>query len=115
MLQYGSLEGAELALGRNLTVAEKLWYAYSAQKSDYVLYIHSCLFLFLVFSLVPLPWVLVELHRFDAMKKFKVQPRIRKSFPELLKCYKDVIVKFVLVVAPLILVSFPVLKVRLRK
>ncbi|KAK8718363.1 hypothetical protein V6N13_045599 [Hibiscus sabdariffa] len=110
MLQYGSLEGAELGLGRNLTVAEKLWYAYSAEKSDYMLYSHTCLFLFLVFSLVPLPWVLVELHWFDATSKFKVQTRIKRSFPELLKCYKDVMTNFILVVAPLILVSFPVLK-----
>ncbi|KAK8487265.1 hypothetical protein V6N13_093460 [Hibiscus sabdariffa] len=109
MLQYGSLEGAELALGRNLTVAEKLWYAYSAEKSDFILYTHTCLFLFFVFSLVPLPWVLAELRWFDATSKFKVQPRIRRSFPELLKCYKDVMTNFVLVVAPLILVSFPVL------
>ncbi|KAK6285584.1 hypothetical protein POUND7_011763 [Theobroma cacao] len=116
MLQYGSLEAAELALGRNLTLPEKLWYSYSAEKSDYYLYNHNCLFLFLVFSLVPLPCVLVELFWFNNMNKFKLQPRIRRSFSELFKCYKDVILnKFILVAVPLIAVSFPALKwVRIR-
>ncbi|KAB1998852.1 hypothetical protein ES319_D12G118300v1 [Gossypium barbadense] len=110
MLPYDSLEGAELALGWNLTVAERLWFSYSAHKSDYILYTHNCLFVFLVFSLVPLPWALVELYWFDAVDRFKLQPRVKRSFPELFKCYKDVLHQFIFVVAPLIAVSFPVLE-----
>ena len=112
MSQYGSLEEAELALARNLTLPEKLWYSYSAEKSDYILYNHNWLFLFFVFSLVPLPCVLLELFWFNNMDKFKLQPRIKRSFSELFKCYKDVAVnKFVLVAGPLTAVSFPAFKV----
>ncbi|XP_022759533.1 methylsterol monooxygenase 1-1-like [Durio zibethinus] len=110
MLPYGSLEGAELDLGRKLTLAEKLWYGYSAKKSDYILFNHNGLFLFLVFSLVPLPYVLIELYWFNNMEKFKLQPRIKRSSSELLKCYKDVVNKFILVVGPLIGFSFSALK-----
>ncbi|MBA0772404.1 hypothetical protein Gotri_007787 [Gossypium trilobum] len=40
-------------------VEERLWFSYSAHKSDYILYTDNSLFLFLVFSLVPLPCALV--------------------------------------------------------
>ncbi|XWS35726.1 hypothetical protein CRYUN_Cryun20dG0021100 [Craigia yunnanensis] len=47
------------------------------------------------------------------MDKFKLQPRIKRSFSELFKCYKDVAVnKLIFVAGPLIAVSFPALKVR---
>ncbi|XWS46000.1 hypothetical protein CRYUN_Cryun14cG0027400 [Craigia yunnanensis] len=111
MLHYRSLEEAELALGRNLTLPEKLWYSYSAEKSDYILYNHNWLFMFFVLSLVPFPCVFFELFWFNNMEKFKLQPRIKRSFPELFKCYKDVAVnKFILVAGPLIAVSFPAFK-----
>ncbi|XP_016704428.1 methylsterol monooxygenase 1-2-like [Gossypium hirsutum] len=110
MLSYDNLEGVELALKRSLTVAKRLWFSYLAHKSDYILYTHNCLFVFLVFSLVPLPWALVELYWFYAVDRFKLQPRVKRSFPELFKCYKDVLHQFIFVVAPLIIVSFPVLE-----
>lgn len=111
MLQYRSIEETELSLGRNLTVAEKLWYSYSADKSDYMLYNHNWIFLFFVFSFVPLPCVLVELFGFNNLQKFKMQPRIKRSLSELFKCYKDVALNnFILVAGPLIAVSFPSFK-----
>ncbi|MBA0743601.1 hypothetical protein Gogos_006267, partial [Gossypium gossypioides] len=69
MLPYDSLEGAELALGRNLTV----------------------------------------LYWFDAVNRFKLQPRVKRSFWELVKCYKNVLHQFIFLVVPLIVVSFPAL------
>ncbi|MBA0656006.1 hypothetical protein Goklo_008412, partial [Gossypium klotzschianum] len=92
---------------RKLTVQERLWFSYSAQKSDYILYTHNCLFLFLVFSFVLLPWALVEFYWFDAVDR--LQPRVKISFRELFKCYKDVLHQFIFVVVPLTIVSFPVL------
>ncbi|KAH1073652.1 hypothetical protein J1N35_025980 [Gossypium stocksii] len=83
MLLYDSLEGAELALKKNLTVAKRLWFSCSAHKSNYVFYTHDCLFLFLVFSLALLPWTLVELYWFDAIDRFKLQPRVKRSFPKI--------------------------------
>ncbi|KAA3462198.1 methylsterol monooxygenase 1-1-like [Gossypium australe] len=57
-------------------------------------------------------WALVELYWSDAVDRFKLQPRVKRSFPELFKCYKDVLHQFIFVVAPLIAISFPVLEVR---
>ncbi|MBA0755091.1 hypothetical protein Gogos_021751, partial [Gossypium gossypioides] len=69
LLSYDCLEGAKLALKRNLKV----------------------------------------LYWFDAVDRFKLQPRVKRSFPKLFKCYKYVLHQFIFVVAPVIVVSFPVL------
>ncbi|KAK5776035.1 hypothetical protein PVK06_043993 [Gossypium arboreum] len=52
---------------------------------------------------------LVELYWSNAVDRFKLQPRVKKSFRELFKCYKDVLYHFIFMVVPLITVSFPVL------
>lgn len=112
MLPYESLSEAEAALGRNLTAAETLWFDYSARKSDYFLYCHNILFLFLIFSLVPLPFVFMEIKRLSPFDSHKIQPKVRLSLDEMLKCYKDVMRMFFLVVGPLQLISYPSVKVR---
>lgn len=111
MLPYATIDEAAAALGRNLTFAETLWFNYSANKSDYFLYCHNILFLFLIFSLVPLPVVFLELARSAGFDGYKIQPKVRLSFEEMFKCYKDVMRMFFLVVGPLQLVSYPSIKV----
>lgn len=111
MLPYQTINEAALALGRNLTFAETLWFNYSARKSDYFLYCHNILFLFLIFSLVPIPLVFIELMRIAGFDRYKIQPKVRLSFQEMVRCYKDVMRMFFLVVGPLQLVSFPSIKV----
>ncbi|KAF7828366.1 methylsterol monooxygenase 1-1-like [Senna tora] len=111
MLPYHSLQEAEAALRRNLTVAETLWFNYSAHKSDYFLFCHNIFFLFLIFSIVPLPFVFLEIKRLAGFDKFKIQPKVRLSFDEMLRCYKDVMRMFFLVVGPLQLVSYPSVKI----
>lgn len=110
MLPYQTLQEAELALGRSLTFAETLWFNYSARKTDYYLYCHTILFLFFVFSVVPLPLVFMELKRFTNVDKFKIQPKVRLSYAEMFQCYKDVMRLFFLIVGPLQLVSYPTFK-----
>ncbi|XP_021901914.1 methylsterol monooxygenase 1-1-like [Carica papaya] len=110
MLPYATIDEAAAALGRNLTFAETLWFNYSANKSDYFLYCHNILFLFLIFSLVPLPVVFLELARSAGFDGYKIQPKVRLSFEEMFKCYKDVMRMFFLVVGPLQLVSYPSIK-----
>ncbi|KAJ9147785.1 hypothetical protein P3X46_029906 [Hevea brasiliensis] len=110
MLPYNSLDEAAAALGRNLTFAETLWFNYSANKSDYLLYCHNILFLFLIFSIVPLPLVFAELLRSAGLDKCKIQPKVKLSFSEMVKCYKDVMRMFFLVVGPLQLLSYPSIK-----
>lgn len=111
MLPYQSLPEAAAALRRNLTLCETLWFNYSARKSDYFLYCHNILFLFLVFSLIPLPLLFLDVKRFVLFDKYKIQPKVRLSLDEMLRCYKDVFFMFLLVVGPLQLLSYPSVKV----
>ncbi|MBA0801090.1 hypothetical protein Gohar_011477 [Gossypium harknessii] len=98
MLPFDTIEEAATFMGRNLTVAETMWFKYSAEKSDYYLYCHNILFLFLIFSVVPLPLVFVEMMRSLGFDKYKIQPKVSLSLPEMFKCYKDVMRMFVLVI-----------------
>ncbi|KAF6168828.1 hypothetical protein GIB67_042135 [Kingdonia uniflora] len=111
MLAYQSLQEAELSLGRELTYAETIWFNYSANKSDYFLFCHNIIFLFFVFSLVPLPVLLMELKMSKKnVDKFKIQPKVRIPKADMFRCYKDVMMMFFFVVGPLQLVSYPVIK-----
>ena len=113
MLPYATIKEAEAAVGRALTPAETLWFNYSANKSDYILYCHNILFLFLIFNVVPIPLAFVELTRSLGFDKFKIQPKVRLSSVEMWNCYKQVNRMFFLVVGPLQLVSYPSVKVRI--
>ncbi|KAG6577591.1 Methylsterol monooxygenase 1-2 [Cucurbita argyrosperma subsp. argyrosperma] len=107
MLPFHSLSAAQLALGRNLTFFETLWFNYSHDKSDYFLFCHNILFLFLIFSFIPLPLIFLEILHASGIHKYKIQPKVRLPFSEIFRCYKDVMRMFFLVVGPLQLVSFP--------
>ncbi|KAL2902181.1 Methylsterol monooxygenase 1-1 [Bienertia sinuspersici] len=107
MLPYQTIGDAEIALNRTLTFAETLWFNYSANKSDYFLYCHNILFLFLIFSLVPIPLVVAELFRASNVERYKIQPKVRLSFSEMISCYKTVMKMFFFAVGPLQLVSYP--------
>ncbi|KAK4747443.1 hypothetical protein SAY87_014029 [Trapa incisa] len=110
MLPYGTVQDAGAALGRGLTYAETLWFRYSADKSDYFLYCHNILFLFLAFTLVPIPFVLMELWPSDTFHRYKIQPKVKLSLAEVVRCYKDVLRVFFIIVGPLQLVSYPSVK-----
>ncbi|RWW23838.1 hypothetical protein GW17_00011896 [Ensete ventricosum] len=111
MLPYATLEDAEAALGRSLTVAEALWFRYSARMPDYLLYCHNVLFLLVIFSLAPLPLTLIELCLPAAVSPYKLQPKVRLPAASFLRCYKDVMRVFIFVVGPLQLSSYPTVKV----
>ncbi|KAL6981808.1 hypothetical protein U1Q18_023428 [Sarracenia purpurea var. burkii] len=110
MLPFVTIEEAQASLGRNLTFAETQWFNYSANKSDYFLYCHNTIFLFIFYTLLPLPYVIAELMRSKKIDKFKLQPKIKNSISDMFKCYRDVMVVFVFVVGPLQLFSFPVIQ-----
>ncbi|GLT78334.1 hypothetical protein SLA2020_498730 [Shorea laevis] len=110
MLPFATIDEASAFLGRNLTFAETLWFNYSARKSDYFLYCHNILFLFIIFSVVPLPLLFVEMMRFAALESYKIQPKVHFSLSDMFRCYKDVMRMFFLVVGPLQLVSYPSIK-----
>lgn len=111
MLPYQTLQDAEVSLGRNLTFAEALWFRYSSQKSDYFLYCHNTIFLFIFYTLLPLPYVVMELMRSDKIDRFKIQPKMKNSLSDMLDCYKKVVITFVLAVGPLQIFSYPVIQV----
>jgi plant 4,4-dimethylsterol C-4alpha-methyl-monooxygenase len=114
MLPYATLAEAEAALGRAMTPAEALWFRYTADVPDYHLYCCNILFLFVVFTLAPLPVALLELRAPPAVAPYKLQPRVRLSRAEFVRCFKDVLRVFFLVIGPLQLVSYPAVKVRAR-
>ncbi|KAK4483415.1 hypothetical protein RD792_010602 [Penstemon davidsonii] len=111
MLPYQNFQEAEYALGRNLTITETLWFKYSATKSDHILYCHNTFFLFIFYTVLPLPYVFIELMRSKNIdNKFKIQHKIKNSVSDMLDCYKKVLVTFVFAVGPLQIFSFPVIQ-----
>ncbi|KAF2298201.1 hypothetical protein GH714_018564 [Hevea brasiliensis] len=110
MLPYKSLQEAEATLGRELTVAQKLWLNYSANKPDYILHYHNIMFLIIFYSIIPLPYVFIELSCSKKMDRYKIQSKIKKSFWDMFNCYTDVMQIFLLVVGPLQLFSYPTIK-----
>ncbi|KAL9246785.1 hypothetical protein vseg_020278 [Gypsophila vaccaria] len=110
MLPYKSIIDAETAINRSLTYPETLWFNYSANKSDYFLYCHNILFLFVIFSFIPLPLVFAEIVSWSNIDRYKIQPKVKLSFGEMVACYKIVMKMFFLIVGPLQLVSYPSVK-----
>lgn len=113
-MPYETIAAAEAALGRNLTVAEALWFRYSAQMPDNFLYYHNYIFLLIIFTLVPLPLVFLELRLPSAVVPYKLQPKVQLPPASFFKCYKDVMRVFLLVVGPMQLFSYPSIKVSLH-
>lgn len=114
MLPYATLQEAEAALGRSLTLPETLWFNYSATKSDYFLYCHNIIFLFLIFSIFPFYYLFLEYAFKNFVARFKIQPKVKLSFSDTLRCYKSVMRMFFLVVGPLQLVSYPSIQVNIN-
>lgn len=110
MLPYKSIGEAETALNRTLTFPETIWFNYSSSKSDYFLYCHNIIFLFVIFSVIPIPLVVAELLRACNIERYKIQPKVRLSFAEIMACYKTVMKMFFFIVGPLQLVSYPSVK-----
>ncbi|KAM3687110.1 hypothetical protein ACB098_10G053100 [Castanea mollissima] len=110
MLPYDTIQEASAALGRNLSTAETIWFNYSANKSDYFLYCHNIVFLFVVSSVLPFPLIFIELARLAGVDRYKIQPKVRLSWPEMFRCYKGLVRNYLLVIGPLQLVSYPYIK-----
>ncbi|MQM05577.1 hypothetical protein Taro_038392 [Colocasia esculenta] len=110
MLHYRSVPEAEAVLQRNLTTAEAAWLRYSAGTHDLWLYFHNIIFLLVVYTLAPLPLAVLELTRPDAIRRYKVQPKVPVSLSAVLRCYRNVVCSFLLTVGPLQILSYPTVK-----
>lgn len=113
MLPFASIGEAEVAMGRDLTAVETAWFRYSAGMSDFWLYAHNVVFLLLVYTLAPLPFVMAELKRPKAIQKYKLQPSVHFPVATFVRCYKNVVKTFIVAVGPLQLLSYPTIKVKL--
>ncbi|KAJ4765709.1 Methylsterol monooxygenase 1-2 [Rhynchospora pubera] len=76
MIPYATIAEAEAAIGRSLTTAEMIWYNYTATMPDQLVYHHNILFVFVVFTLVPLPIALIELWFPRTVAPYKIQPKL---------------------------------------
>ncbi|XP_047179341.1 methylsterol monooxygenase 1-2-like [Vigna umbellata] len=110
MLPYHTLQEAEVALGRRLTLPQTIWFKYSANKPDFLLHCHNSLFLLFFYSIAPIPFLLMELGGNHILNKHKIQPKVKRTFSEMFKCYKDVLHTFVIAVTPLQIISYPTIK-----
>ncbi|KAL5699353.1 Methylsterol monooxygenase 1-1 [Ranunculus cassubicifolius] len=86
MLPYKTLAEAEVGLSRPLTNLETIWFNYSSNKSDYFLFCHNILFLFILFSLVPLPLVFMELEKSKSIQQYKIQPKVKIPEADMFRC-----------------------------
>ncbi|KAK3195004.1 hypothetical protein Dsin_026314 [Dipteronia sinensis] len=109
MLPYSTLQQAEATVGRELTFAEKLWFNYSANIPDYIINVHGFIFLLLVYSLIPLPYVLAELSKSKEMNKYKIQPKVKRPFSDIFSCYKNVMQIFLLG-GPMLIITYSNMK-----
>ncbi|KAH7421000.1 hypothetical protein KP509_13G035600 [Ceratopteris richardii] len=114
MLSLSTIEEAQAAVGgRNLTTAEALWFRHTATVPDSWLYYMNVPYLFIIFNLAPLPALVMDaLARslFPSLRRFKLQPSSFVPFSFVLHCYKSVMTVFLLVVGPLQICSYPLIK-----
>ncbi|KAF8729012.1 hypothetical protein HU200_018323 [Digitaria exilis] len=113
MIPYTTAAEAEAALGRALTWPEAAWFRYSSATPDYCLHFHIVLILSVVYTLVPLPLVLLELRASAKLTSpaYKLQPRVRRRTPaDFIRCYKDTVRALAPVTGALQLLSYPAVK-----
>ncbi|EFJ30871.1 hypothetical protein SELMODRAFT_170047 [Selaginella moellendorffii] len=110
MLPYSTAVEAQAALGRPLTFLETLWLQHTANRSDYFLYCLNIVYLFVNFTVLPLPTVILDVLKVRAFERFKLQPGVHTTISDALRCYKSVIWSFCTVVGPLQLLSYPMVK-----
>lgn len=108
VVAFERVEEAKVCLGRELGFAEELWLEYSSTKSDYILYCHNTLFLLSFYTLLPLPYIIIQLCN---IRRFKIQPNMQISFSDILDCYYKVFFTFLLALAPLQIFSYPLIQV----
>ncbi|KAJ7524036.1 hypothetical protein O6H91_18G074100 [Diphasiastrum complanatum] len=110
MMQFRILEDAQAAVGRPLSPLETIWLNHTSNVTDFQLYCYNIVFLFIVFTLIPLPSVMLDVLRVRAFDKYKLQPGVHTPGSIAFQCYKDVMLTFIVVVGPLQISSYPVFK-----
>ncbi|XP_047044154.1 very-long-chain aldehyde decarbonylase GL1-10-like [Lolium rigidum] len=113
MLPYATAVEAEAALGRAMTGAEAAWFRYSAALPDHLLYCQTIAIILIVHTLAGLPLALLELRAPPddvSVMPYKLQPRVRLSRAQFLRCYLESSRLLVLHGGALSFVSYPAVK-----
>lgn len=107
MIPYGTVAGAEAALGRGMTWSEAAWFRYSALIPDWGLLCHSFLIFFVLQILLPLPLELFERLAPPAVSlQYKLQPRVQLSQPRVGRYLWDTMWVYMYLAGPYILFAY---------
>ncbi|CAD6231334.1 unnamed protein product [Miscanthus lutarioriparius] len=79
MIPYATAADGEAALGRAMTWAEAAWYQYSAVMPDSWLHCHTTFILFVIYTIAPLPLLVLEQFAPSVVLPYKLQPRILRT------------------------------------
>jgi hypothetical protein len=111
MLPYSTAGEAEAALGRALTWAEAAWLRYSASVPDCYLHWPNIAITLVVYTLAPLPLVLLDLAAPEIAAPYKLQPKVQHPPAAFFRCYMDAVRVSLLTIGPYQLISYPAAKV----
>ncbi|RDY04216.1 Methylsterol monooxygenase 1-1, partial [Mucuna pruriens] len=100
MLPYQTLEEAQVALGRGVTLSETLWFKYSAKEPHFFLHCHSTLFLYLCYFYSSYS---IPLGKEIIVRNVKVIQRSSK---------KEVLQTFVIAIGQLQIIFYPTINLR---
>ncbi|KAH7284634.1 hypothetical protein KP509_34G063500 [Ceratopteris richardii] len=112
MLPFSTFEEAEMAVERNLTTADALWFRYTAAIPDSCLFYLNAVFLFVIFNTATVPSLLLSVlgqTTFPYLRRFKLQPSFT-TLPVAFRIYKSVMKTFIFLLLPLQLSSYPLIK-----
>ncbi|CAO2203614.1 unnamed protein product [Urochloa humidicola] len=106
MIPYASAAEAEAALGRAMTWAEAAWYKYSVAMPDSWLHCHTTVILFVIYTITPLPLLILEQFAPSVILPYKLQPGVQVPLADSLRCYIEAACVFPIAVG-FQLVSYP--------
>ncbi|KAL3700354.1 hypothetical protein R1sor_018376 [Riccia sorocarpa] len=110
MIEYGSVAQAEAALGRALSRWELKWFEWTADVSDFNLYMMNFVFLLIIYTIAPLPSYILDVYKVSSFEKYRLQPGVHNTKASAIQCYLDTMKLFIFLVFPLNIVSWPTFK-----
>jgi methylsterol monooxygenase/4,4-dimethyl-9beta,19-cyclopropylsterol-4alpha-methyl oxidase len=107
MIPCATAAEVEAALGRTMTWAEAVWYQYSAAMPDSWLHCLTTCILFVIYTITPLPLLVLEQFAPSVVLPYKLQPSVQVPLAASLRCYMEAAFVFPVAVG-FQLVSYPV-------
>ncbi|KAG6547617.1 hypothetical protein Mapa_011066 [Marchantia paleacea] len=107
MIEFESVAHAEATLNRTLGAMELKWFEWTADVSDFHLYMMNFVFLLIIYTVAPLPSFFLDVYQISSFEKYRLQPGVHNTKSAAIKCYKDTMMLFFFVVAPLNVFSYP--------